>query len=88
MPSPLQQEFDYYLSNKPELVAKYNGKVVVIKDRKVIGVYDSEIQAVTETQRAHALGTFLVQRVEPGDAATTQTFNSRVAFAPENAATR
>lgn len=81
MPSPLQKEFDYYLANKPDLVAKYNGKVIVIKDRKIIGVYESEIEAVTETQRAHALGTFLVQRVQAGDAATTQTFHSRVAFA-------
>jgi len=79
MPSPLQQEFEYFLAHKPELLAKHNGKFVVIRDRQVIGVYDDELQAIAETQKSHELGTFLVQKVEPGDAGTSQTFHSRVA---------
>jgi hypothetical protein len=81
MPSPLQKEFNYYLKNQGELVAKYNGKFVVIKDCKVIGAYDSEFQAVSETQKSHPLGTFLVQKCEPGNQSYTQTFHSRVVFA-------
>jgi len=88
MPSPLQQEFEWYLAHQKELVAQYNGRFVVIKDRRVIGDYDSELTAVTETQKTEPLGTFLVQKVEPGDAATSQTFHSRVTFAPENASTQ
>lgn len=80
MESPLKKEFDYYLANQAELVRQYNGKFVVIKDGQVIGSYDSQAVAVSETQKAHALGTFLVQKVEPGNAAYTQTFHSRVAF--------
>jgi hypothetical protein len=86
MPSPLEKEFEYYLAHKGELVAAHNGKFVVIKDCKVIDVYDDELQAIAETRKTHELGTFLVQKVEPGDAATSQTFHSRVSFAPENAA--
>ncbi|HOW52855.1 MAG TPA: hypothetical protein PLV42_12525 [bacterium] len=80
MASKLAGEFKYYLEHKNELVKKYNGKVLVIKDRKIIGVYDSEIEAVQETAKTHPLGTFLVQRCEPGSEAHTQTFHSRVAF--------
>jgi hypothetical protein len=87
MPSPLQQEFEYFLAHKSELVARYNGKFVVIKNRQVIGAFDDELQAIAETRKSEELGTFLVQKVEPGDSATSQTFHSRVTFATENAAT-
>ncbi len=80
MESPLQKEFNYYLEHQSELVEKYNGKFIVIKDCKVLGSYDDELTAITETQKEHKLGTFLVQKVTPGDEAYTQTFHSRVAF--------
>lgn len=80
MESPLKREFDYYIANQADLVKKYNGKVIVIKNREVIGVYENQSTAVSETARKHELGTFLVQKVEPGRGAYTQTFHSRVAF--------
>jgi hypothetical protein len=85
MPRSLKDEFQYYLDHQAEMVAKYNGKHIVLKDGVVVGAYDTELEAVTATQKVHALGTFLVQKVEPGNAAYTQTFHSRVAFATENA---
>lgn len=80
MASPLKAEFDYYLANQKELVKEHNGKFVVIKNREVIGVYADEPTAVAETAKLHALGTFLVQKVEPGTDAYTQTFHSRAGF--------
>jgi hypothetical protein len=74
----LKREFEYYLANQQELVKKYNGKFVVIKNRQVIGAYDDEPTAVSETTKHHELGTFLVQKVSPGEEAYTQTFHSRV----------
>lgn len=79
--SPLKKDFDYYLSHQAELVEKYNGKFVVIKDGQVIGAYDKELTAITEAQKlGHKAGTFFVQFVSPGDTAYKQTFHSRVAF--------
>jgi hypothetical protein len=46
----------------------------------VIGVYNDQATAVAETSKTHDLGTFLVQKVEPGTDAFTQAFHSRVAF--------
>ncbi len=80
MSSPLKTEFGYYLAHQDEMVKDYEGKVVVIKDRRVIGAYEDELTAVTETQKTHQLGTFLVQRVSRGDSAYSQTFHSRVVF--------
>ena len=76
----LRKDFEYYLANQAQLVASYNGKYIVIRDAKVVGAYDSELAAVTETQKTFPLGSFLVQRVEPGNSSYTQTFHSRVAF--------
>ncbi|NQT34224.1 hypothetical protein HQ587_03455 [bacterium] len=80
MSKPLEKEFQFYLDHQVELVAKYNGRVVVIKGEEVIGVYDDEMESVTETRKSHALGTFLVQRCTPGSEAYTVKYHSRIAF--------
>jgi hypothetical protein len=77
----LKDEFLYYLENQSEFVKKYNGKVIVLKDKKVIGVYEKEDVALYETKKIHEIGTFLIQKCTEGNEAYTQTFHSRVAFA-------
>ncbi len=80
MTDSLAKEFKFYLDNQNDLVKKYNGQFIVIKDCKVIGVYSSEIEAVQATAKEHAMGTFLVQKCEPGSAGYTQTYHSRAIF--------
>ena len=80
MTSPLEKEFQFYLDHQDDMVAKYDTKFVVIKDDVVLGAYDDELTAVTETQKSHEIGTFLVQKVSKGTSAYTQTFHSRVVF--------
>lgn len=77
----LEREFKYYLEHQDELVKKYNGKFIVIKDCEVIGVFDLELEAVNKTAEKYELGTFLVQKCEPGAESYTQTYHSRVLFA-------
>lgn len=81
MPKPLEKEFKYYIKNHDEFVKKYNGKIIVIKNNEVLDVFDSEIEAIEETQKKHELGTFLVQKCAPGVDSYSQTYHSRVAFA-------
>ena len=80
MAKPLEKEFQYYLDNQEELVKKYDGKFIVIKNCNVIGVFDDELKAIEETSKKEELGTFLVQKCEPGTESYTQTYHSRVAF--------
>ncbi len=77
----LKNEFEYYLKNQDELVKKYNGRFIVIKDSEVIGDYDNELEAINTTMKNHELGTFLVQKCEPGSESYSQNFHSRVLFA-------
>lgn len=76
----LEKEFEYYLNNQTELVKKYGGKYIVIKNQQVIGVFESEIEAVEKTSIEHELGTFLIQKCEHGEESYTQTYHSRVIF--------
>ena len=80
MSNPLKKDFEFYLSHQNEMVEKYDGKYIVIKNGDVLGAYDDELMAVTETKKSHELGTFLVQKVSPGDADYSQTFHSRAVF--------
>jgi hypothetical protein len=76
----LKKELEYYIENQMDLVQQYLGKYIVIKDQKVIGVYDMEIDAYFDTQKEHELGSFLIQHCTPGKESYTQTFHSRVYF--------
>ena len=80
MDNLLKKEFEYYLKHQDDFVKQYEGKFIVIKDKKVMGEYENALNAVSETQKQHKPGTFLVQLVSPGNTAYTQTFHSRVAF--------
>jgi hypothetical protein len=78
--NPLTKEFDWYIEHQDELVARYNGRVVVIKNGEVLGDYADQSSAIAATVKTHALGSFLVQRVSPGKDGYTQIFTSRVVF--------
>ena len=75
----LEKELQYYIDNQNELVSKYNGKFLVIKDCNVLGAYESQLEAMETTSKEHELGTFLIQKCESGDSSYKQTFHSRVA---------
>ncbi|MDP3661311.1 MAG: DUF5678 domain-containing protein [bacterium] len=76
----LQIQLEYFKTHQDELVEKYEGKFLVIKDQKVQNVYDTETEAYTDAKKRFELGTFLIQQCLPGQASYTQTFHSRVAF--------
>ncbi len=71
----LTKDFDFYLEHQEELVEQYDGKVIVIKNGQVLGAYDTDGEAVVETQKNHELGTFLVQPVSLGPDAYTYKFH-------------
>jgi len=79
MSEPLEKEFEFYLEHQEELVQKYNGKFIVIKDQAVLGAYDDIETAIKQTSEDHELGTFLVQKCTPGNQDYSATFHSRVA---------
>ena len=71
----LLSDFHYYLANQAEFAERYFGKAIVIKDRELLGVFDTELEAVMVMGEKHELGTFLVQPVTDGDEEYNFTFN-------------
>lgn len=78
MENLLKKEFEFYKENQKDLVEKYEGKFLVIKDQKIICVFDMEIEAYTFGEKEYGLGNFLIQKVENGEENYSQTFYSRV----------
>ncbi len=74
----LRQEFEYFLANKGDLIEKYGGKFIVLKDNEIIGVFEDRLVAIKKTKETHPLGTFLVQHVSSSD--EQAHFHSRVAL--------
>lgn len=58
-----EAENKFYQENKEMLREKYLGKRVVIVNDKILGVYDSDTQAVIETSKTMELGTFCVKYI-------------------------
>ncbi|NIM12678.1 MAG: hypothetical protein GTO45_11235 [Candidatus Aminicenantes bacterium] len=73
----LEKEYDYFLRNKETLFATYHNRVVVIKDEKIIGDYDTKEKALKETIKEHELGTFLIQEMSEEEMEDIR-FHSRV----------
>ena len=77
----LREQFEYYRDNQNEFVCKYDGRVIALKDNIVLGVYDDEFIAVSETEKEHELGTFIVQKVSLDEEVNAVTFYTpRVSF--------
>jgi hypothetical protein len=76
----LDKEFKYYLDHQKELVVQYNNKFLVIVGDKVVGAYDTNIEAYNSAKKEFEPGTFLVQKCTEGKADYTSTFYSRVSF--------
>ena len=74
----LEKEFKYYIDNQEDLVKRYSGKFLVIKNRKVIGEYNSTGEAYDNAIKTEALGTFLIQHCFAGKESYSRTFQSPI----------
>lgn len=61
----MNEDFAWFKEKYPEIQKKYGKAFVVIKNKKVLGAYDSYANGVRETLKTENLGTFIVQEVDP-----------------------
>ncbi len=59
-----EKELKFYLENKEELIKKYEGKVLVIKNAEIVGVYDAVSDAYNFGVENYGLGNFSLQEVK------------------------
>ena len=58
-----EREQAFYEENRMELCKKYAGKRVVIVSDKILGVYDSDKEAMQETAKTLPRGSFMVKYI-------------------------
>lgn len=57
----MREDFEWFEQHYEEFQSMYGNAFLVIKNQKIIGVYDSYGAGVRETQKTEELGTFIVQ---------------------------
>ena len=63
----MSRDFEYYKSHQDELVAKYNGRYIVIANEQILGTFNLQDDAINAAlKKGYKLGNFLVQLVGPG----------------------
>jgi hypothetical protein len=61
MENTQDQDFDYFLQNVGSFYKRYGHKFLAVKNKAVLGVYDSFDTAIYETLKSELLGTFIIQ---------------------------
>jgi hypothetical protein len=59
----LEKETAFYESHKAELRQKYVGKRVVIADDKILGIYETDREAIDETEKTRQPETYMVKYI-------------------------
>lgn len=75
------EELEFFIVNQEQLVSQFPGKTLVIKDKRVIGIYNNPLEAYVETLKVYELGTFMIQPCEEGPGAYTVTISTQEVFA-------
>lgn len=63
MSKPPMQEYKYFLSIERELAQEHDGKLVAIKGKEVLGIFDDYRQAANALYADHEYGTVLIQTI-------------------------
>ncbi len=70
------EDYRWFLDNYSELFTKYGCKYLVIKNKQVIGTYDSYAEGVNCTAQTEPMGSFIVQLCNGTDSAYTNCIAS------------
>jgi len=60
----LEQERDFYDAHLQEWLGNSAGRIALVKDRELIGLFDTVEDAIKEGGRRYGTQSFLVRRVE------------------------
>ena len=62
----MSEDFAWFKEHYTDFQKKYGESFIAIKNKKILGVYDSYGNGVRETVKTEELGTFIVQECSPG----------------------
>lgn len=56
-----KEDFNWFLENYQSIYKQYGACYVAIKNQTILGIYENYKNAVDETKKSEALGTFIIQ---------------------------
>ncbi len=71
-----KRDFDYFVKHYQELYDKYGHKFIAIRNSEVLGVFDSESEAIAKISNEYPLGTFIVQECNGNESGYTNYISS------------
>ena len=69
-------DFEWFVENYDDLFARYGNKFLAIKNKTVLGAYDSYISGINETSKSEPMGTFIVQQCNGDESGYTNYISS------------
>lgn len=70
----MDRDFKWFIEHQDELVKKYNGKTLAIRNGVVLGAFDSPVDAVNGVE--YEMGEYLIQLCIPGEEAYSITIHT------------
>lgn len=71
-----KEDFDYFVEHYQELYNKYGHKFIAIQNSKILGVFNTEPEAITEISKKYPIGTFIVQECNGNESGYTNYISS------------
>lgn len=68
-----KNDFDYFVSNYQNLYEQYGHKFLAIKNKEILGAYDSVPEAIDNLSSSHEIGTYIIQECTGDDSAYRTT---------------
>ena len=68
-----KQDFDYFVANYQKLFKEYGHKFLAIKDKKILGSYNSIPEALEDLSKTYEVGTYIIQECTGDDSAYRTT---------------
>ncbi len=71
-----RSDFDYFIKHYQELYDKYGHKFIAVRNREILGSFDTELDAINEVSKEYPLGTFIVQECNGNESGYTNYISS------------
>lgn len=68
-----QIDFDYFIQNYKELYQQYGHKFLAIKNKEVLGDFDSVPDAISQLSKEYEIGSYIIQECTDDDSAYRTT---------------
>lgn len=68
-----KSDFDFFIENYQNLYEKYGHKFLAVKNKEILGAYDSVEETISDLAPAHEVGSYIIQECTGDESAYRTT---------------